>query len=116
MPCDTVFTLKSAYKAEHADALVRAAARVGLEVVHRTERGRVLLEGPDGQRIDVQPAQVQLYGGATEGEAAALMRAYAEEVFDEWVKGYPDTYQEQTSTAQDGSRLFAVGKSDGGGY
>jgi len=111
VPCDSVSTMRTVYKAENFEQLKAAAEALGFSVAGTTERAIVRT---NRGAIVVIPGQT-IADRRAQKDAEKLMKGYAEEVFNGWVEGYPDTYQEQDREAD--VRVFTVGGSDPyGGY
>ena len=115
MPCDSVTAMKAVYKAEHYDKLVKAAEACGFTVKRGSTPERVRLS-KGWTDITVTPGRLETDGSAQ--EAGALLKKYAEAVFDSWVEDYPDRHTEVESDGEE--RVFVIGSGSdpygGGGW
>lgn len=95
MPCDSRTVIQTAYKPEGLRFLLRAASRLGWKVTHASADGEcVALESLTGQTVEVSGSGALSVARAAEREAGALMRAYAQGVFEDWAASSPDLYEE----------------------
>lgn len=102
MPCDSVSSIKTVYKAENFGHLKAAAEALGFRVTGTPER--VLVTTPQGV-IVFTPGETLCPSGA-EKTAGLILKGMAERVFNSWVDASPDLYEELPREGEE--RVFAV--------